>query len=925
MTTNGQEVLLTDIPAVGETRAKGLRVAGFQTVSDVANAAGTDLERADSVSAWAAPCLKQGAKELCGDLDTVFVAVAAETRATREEVFEAFSEFAWQMGTYGTKVRALRAIFEDAEGSVFDLRAQGHSYGDLYPFYQGGYERVEDVVEATVTELTDLSYIDESTTQAVRDSARAVANEGRRAEPEGPPHSPPPGDDRAEADDGEGETDGSADEAEQRAGTGGEIDTREGSDQRRTANRTERQEALSLLREGVGADAQFRPDQWEAIDALVNDRDRLLLVQRTGWGKSSVYFIATRLLRQRGAGPTLIVSPLLALMRNQVADAAAEFDLQAEAINHNNEDEWNRINQSVVDGTCDLLLVSPERLANREFQREVLGRMEEAFGMLVVDEAHCISDWGHDFRPDYRRIRDIITRLDPEVPVAATTATANDRVVDDITNQLPELTVLRGSLLRESLRLQAIHLDSRERRLAWLAENADPDGPSGIVYCLTVRDADLVASWLTEQGLDVRSYHGGLDGEERRELEHLLQENEVDALAATSALGMGFNKPDLGFVYHFQRPPNLIRYYQEIGRAGRNLESATAVLLAGESDDEIAEFFIENAFPPESAFETVLEAVEANPDSLHGWNVYQYVDEVRTGTARKCLDILDVEGAISRREDGFVRTDEAWRYDAERYDAITDQRWAELDRMKSFVETDECLMRYIAEELDGELESDCGRCANCAGDIVPRTVNDEALVEAAVDHFRAEGRSVLTPRKMTYTESGRRTAIDDDRRLSPGRALSAWDDPAWGERVQTGVHDGRFDDDLVGAAADLIREDWSPDPTPTWVACVPSTSNPGLVKEFTERLADRLGLSFVDCVTQADTKQSQREVNGSQAQCENVRGAFAVEGGTPIPDGPVLLVDDTVYSRWTLTEVGGRLRDAGSGPVYPFALASRSN
>ncbi|MFC7227764.1 RecQ family ATP-dependent DNA helicase [Salinirubellus salinus] len=880
-----QGVDLTAVPGVDDARAAGLRAAGFETVYDVADADGSALERADGVEAWLVPGLRQAAKERRGDLDTVFVAVAAETRATRDEVFDAFAAFAADPGPFATKVQALHARFGEVGSSIFDLETRETTLDALYPFFRAGFERVEDVADASVAELAATTDVDRATAGAVRESA--LAHLGR--EEPAPPAPEPEGAEEEEPD---------------------------------TTDRAGRDEALALLRAGVGSDAEFRPDQWEAIDALVNDRARLLLVQRTGWGKSSVYFIATRLLRAREAGPTLIVSPLLALMRNQVADAAAEFDLRAETINSNNEDEWEAVTRSVVEGTCDLLLVSPERLANREFQRQVLGRMEGTFGMLVVDEAHCISDWGHDFRPDYRRIRDIIARLDPEVPVAATTATANDRVVDDITDQLPELRVLRGSLLRESLQLQAMDLGSRERRLAWLAENIDGDGHSGIVYCLTVRDAELVASWLTRQGLDVRTYHGGLDGEERRELERLLLEDEVDALAATSALGMGFNKPDLGFVIHFQRPPNLIRYYQEIGRAGRNLDRATAVLLAGEGDDDIAEYFIESAFPSREAFEAVLEAVEANPDTVHQWNVYQHVEDVRTGTARTCLDILDVEGAISRRENGFVRTEEPWHYDGERYEAITEQRWAELDRIDQFVGTDACLMRFIAAELDGELEADCGRCANCrADDVVPRTVEDESLVEAAVDHFRAEGRSVLSPRKMTYTEAGRRTAIDDDRRLEPGRALSAWDDPAWGDRVQAGVEAGRFDDDLVAAAADLVRGDWNPDPAPEWVAAVPSASTPGLVEGVARRLAARLDRPFVDCVAQVGEKASQRDVSGSTEQCANVRGAFAVDGR--VPDGPVLLVDDTVGSRWTLTEVGGLLREAGSGAVYPLALARR--
>jgi ATP-dependent DNA helicase RecQ len=346
------------------------------------------------------------------------------------------------------------------------------------------------------------------------------------------------------------------------------------------------------LEQSIGQDADFRPHQWEAIEGLVNEQERQLLVQRTGWGKSTVYFIATKLLRERGAGPTLIISPLLALMRNQIEDAEQQLGLDAWTINSNNTEEWDEAKQRVVDGQCDILLISPERLSKQEFREDILMEMEDDVGLLVIDEAHCISDWGHDFRPDYRRIRRILQELPSHIPVAATTATANDRVVDDVTAQIPDLRVIRGALVRDSLRIQTITMDSRASRLAWLAENLDELPSAGIVYCLTTDEVEMVAKWLTQQGFTVKPYHGGMDSDRREGLEAQLLANEVDALVATNALGMGFNKPDLGWVVHFQRPPNLIRYYQEIGRAGRGLDEAYAIMLSGEEDDEIAEYFI---------------------------------------------------------------------------------------------------------------------------------------------------------------------------------------------------------------------------------------------------------------------------------------------------------------------------------------------
>jgi len=463
-------------------------------------------------------------------------------------------------------------------------------------------------------------------------------------------------------------------------------------------------EAERLLAQSIGPNAEFRPQQWTAIDRLVNAKDRLLLVQRTGWGKSTVYFIATKLLRDRGSGPTLIISPLLALMHNQILDAEQQLGLEARTIHSNNTEEWDEAKQSVIDGSCDLLLISPERLANQEFQEEVLLEMEDEFGLLVVDEAHCISDWGHDFRPDYRRIKRILQELPDHIPVAATTATANDRVVDDVTQQVPDLDVIRGDLVRESLRIQTVTIDSRAERLAWLAENLEEVPSSGIVYCLTTDEVELVAEWLNQHGLNVAPYHGGMEGDRRRKLEEQLMANEVDALVATNALGMGFNKPDLGWVIHFQRPPNLIRYYQEIGRAGRGLDEAFAVMLSGEEDDEIAEFFIEQAFPTPTEFETVLTVLEESERPLYKYEILQRVD-VSWKAATKCLNILRVENAVIRVDNGFERTSKDWSYDYERFESITEQRYEELAQIQEFVTTDACLTKFIDDVLDGSLAS----------------------------------------------------------------------------------------------------------------------------------------------------------------------------------------------------------------------------
>jgi len=358
--------------------------------------------------------------------------------------------------------------------------------------------------------------------------------------------------------------------------------------------------------------AEFRDGQWECIDALVNRR-RMLVVQRTGWGKSMVYFLATRMLRDQGAGATLLISPLLALMRNQIL-AAERIGVRAATINSSNRDDWNKVQARLLAGEVDILLISPERLANDDFRENVLLPVAGSVGLFVVDEAHCISDWGHDFRPDYRRIVGVLNALPPNIPVLATTATANDRVVEDVAVQLGNLGIARGPLVRESLRLQNIWMPSPAARMAWLAENLHRIPGSGIVYTLTIRDAERVAEWLRQSGIDARAYHSQV--ENREELEDRLLQNRIKTLVATVALGMGFDKPDLGFVIHFQRPGSVVHYYQQVGRAGRALVDAYGILLSGSEDDDITDFFIRNAFPPQLHVDEVMAALYEADDGL---------------------------------------------------------------------------------------------------------------------------------------------------------------------------------------------------------------------------------------------------------------------------------------------------------------------
>ncbi|PMC61670.1 recombinase RecQ [Corynebacterium xerosis] len=517
-----------------------------------------------------------------------------------------------------------------------------------------------------------------------------------------------------------------------------------------------RAEADELLQGLAGPGTSLRDDQWTAIDALVNRRERLLVVQRTGWGKSAVYFIAAKLLRRRGRGASVIISPLLALMRNQVA-AARRAGIRAETVNSANMTEWDDIQRRVAGGEVDVLLVSPERLNNPQFRDDVLPSLARAAGMVVVDEAHCISDWGHDFRPDYRRIRDLLVGLGAGVPVLATTATANDRVVEDVRSQLGDGTgVLRGGLDRESLRLNVVRLRDTTKRPAWLASHLRELPGSGIIYCLTVAAAEDLAEALTAAGYEVAAYTGRTDAAERERLEAALLDNEVKALVATSALGMGFDKPDLGFVVHMGAPGSPISYYQQIGRAGRGTDRAEVVLLPGGEDRDIWEYFASLSFPAEDVVRSLLAELETYGDQPASTARLETAVDLSRSRLDQVLKVLDVDGAVRRVRGGWVATGAPWEYDAARYGGLAEARKAEQNAMIAYErlgdgaaaggttedaagtngapevdvaaggagasssnrspDSDACRMLFLRRQLDDPTATGpCGRCDNCTG------------------------------------------------------------------------------------------------------------------------------------------------------------------------------------------------------------------
>jgi ATP-dependent DNA helicase RecQ len=664
----------------------------------------------------------------------------------------------------------------------------------------------------------------------------------------------------------------------------------------------------------AGPSAVLRDDQWTAIEALVADRRKVVVIQRTGWGKSAVYWIAAGLRRAAGAGPALVISPLLALMRDQVA-AATRSGLSAVTLNSANLDDWGEIEARIAADEVDVLLISPERLNSAGFRARVLPDLAPRIGLLVVDEAHCVSDWGTDFRPDYRRIRDVLAGLPEGTPVLATTATANDRVTADVAAQLGTDTVtLRGSLDRESLALCVVNVPDLPTAYAWIADALASALPgSGLIYTLTVAETTRLASFLTERGHEVAAYSSATPPDERALIEKRLLAHELRAVVATSSLGMGLDHPTLGFVVNLGAPPSPIAYYQQVGRAGRALDEAHAVLLPTSADEKIWAFFDSTAFPTEERVRRVLDILADGPVTLPKLEADSGLRRTRLETL---LKVLDVDGAVERVDGGWQVTGREWRYDAERHEAIAAARKREQRAMLRYERAETCLMRQLREELDDPAASDCGRCAVCTGH-VPLDAPAVETVRAAVEHLRAQT-VVVEPRKMWPSGAPRRGRIAESARAEPGRALALAEDPAWLDAVTDALAADRpvpqevFD----GLIRVLSRWGW-PAGRPTWVTWVPSRAHGTLLADLAERVA-ALGRMAVAAPLEAAGPGLQRD---AATNVESARLALSrLRCGDDVPTGPVLLLDDTTRSGFTLTVAAALLREAGSGPVYPLVL-----
>jgi ATP-dependent DNA helicase RecQ len=666
-----------------------------------------------------------------------------------------------------------------------------------------------------------------------------------------------------------------------------------------------------------------------------------LVVQRTGWGKSAVYFIATKLMREQGFGPTIIISPLLALMRNQI-ESARNYGVELGSINSSNSREEDDLTkEKLMKNELDAIIISPEKLANTNFMSSVFEPISDRVGLLVIDEAHCISDWGHDFRPDYKRIINILSFLPSNIPVLATTATANKRVMSDITGQLgDDIRVFRGGLTRKSLHLQCMSFSKRSQRLAWLADTLPNLDGTGIIYTATTRDADLVATWLKGQGINVAAYYSGLKGlttyesnEKRLQLEQDLLYNKIKALVATSALGMGYDKPDLAFVIHFQSPGSVVSYYQQVGRAGRAISKAYGILLSGDEDDDIQRHFIKQAFPKESLVESILEVLEESDSGLSRPAIQNLVN-AKPKKIEAALKFLTAESPapVLKTKTIYNRTLVDYQLPREAIKRLSEIKEKEWGVMQDYLHYKECLMEYLLVELDDNSVHSCGKCANCdPNNSLFASYRHETGLRAAeflenifieIQPKKRFGNGIRQAESRFPTYMFPFNAEINNLSHKPGRVLCRWGEAGWGEIAMHGKKDGYFDERLMAASAKLIKERWAPNPFPSWLTYIPSHNHPDLVSKFAEGLARELQIQCIDVVHKIKINQPQKLMENTEWRCKNLDGVFEISSS--LPSGSVLLIDDAYDSGWTFAIVSALLRQSGSGEVFPFALMSTS-
>jgi ATP-dependent DNA helicase RecQ len=711
------------------------------------------------------------------------------------------------------------------------------------------------------------------------------------------------------------------------------------------------EEAYSILKSTFSSDdAIFREGQYEAIESVFENK-RSLVVQKTGWGKSLVYFISTKINRNKAKGVSIVISPLLVLIENQIA-AAKKVGLKSVALSSKNKEDHSDIINDLKNNKIDLIFTTPETLFNT--LQKHLNSIN--LGMFIIDEAHCISDWGHDFRLDYRKIVEVLNQLkDKDFPILATTATANDRVVDDLRNQIgPNLYVSRGELFRDNLFIQTIELDSKADRYAWILEHINDFEGTGIIYCLTQKDTENVSNFLNEHNIDVAFYHSGLDEEICDQNLKLFEENKIKALIATIKLGMGYDKPDVSFVIHYQVPKNIVSYYQQIGRSARKIPKGHAIMLKGNNDIKILEYFIEEAFPLEEEMKIVLNQFDQQLSSFDDsgltlMSISKYLN-LSTSKINKALKFLEFEGVLVRQAHTFFLTSKQFKYSKKHYEDITLLRRKEIEELKSLFHKDQCLNKKMLQALDNYSIENCGICEVCQkSETISKYISEESLKKAK--EFLENQFIEIIPKKA-YKVSGTGfniTNIDKINQINRefgykiekningqyyihipskyyvnevGASLSKYGDDGIGSIIShckyTKIdYPEEVIDKAIKVVTKLIKIH-----NIDFITYVPSKNNQ-LMDRFSEKISKTLNIAFSSTFIKI-SNTSQKNMQNKSFQKSNVEVSYSMINSNKITGKNVLLFDDMIDSGWTFAYLGKELLIHGANKVLPIALTDTS-
>lgn len=661
-----------------------------------------------------------------------------------------------------------------------------------------------------------------------------------------------------------------------------------------------RQEAENILKRTFNID-RFYNKQWGTIEKILKG-ERVLLIEKTGFGKSLCFQFPAILFK----GTTVIFSPLIALMRDQVKNLNS-LGISAKCINSEQTPEENsQIISETKEGKLKILYIAPERQENSEW---IEATRQMNLSMVVVDEAHCISVWGHDFRPSFRRILNLVNLLPKGMPVLATTATATKKVEADIAQQMGgNLTIIRGNLMRENFRLFVIKVNSEDEKLIWLGKNLSKLPGSGILYTGTRVDTEIYSKWFEYLKIPSIGYNAGLDPDSRIAIENGLMKNQWKCVISTNALGMGIDKPDIRFIIHTQIPQSPVHYYQEIGRAGRDVDPADIILFYNPEDRDLPEAFIEGGRPAIPKYEKVIEAVKSEllgeRELMRRTNLKQ--TQIRVIKADLVEQNIIREVTIGRSKK-FEYISGAPKLNPKAFEELRALKTADLEKMIGYVETKGSRMKYLCDFLGDSDDRFFKNCDNTGLQKLKVTITPDWT-----EKLQAYRENYFPELKVETKGSN----------LVNGVAASYYGVSNVGAAIHRSKYEngGNFPDFLLRFTLKAFRKKFDQEKF-DMILYIPPTKSGELVKNFAIKISQVLKFPISHNLRKQRQISEQKVFENSYLKADNVRDAFIYNNSTEIEDKSILLIDDIFDSGATVKEIGRYLTNSGAKKIAPLVIA----